>query len=212
MMSDEEIASLPVFLQLPEGQLLYALVTNLRPQRVLEIGTCKGGSAAIISRALDQGGDGILACVDPYPDIQIDWDEIAHRAVLLEGFSPQVLPQASEQAGGLFDLALIDGEHTYNAVWADGLGVLPFMAPGGYLVFHDAFHPPVRAAINDLIGSVFGLVDCGMISRHENYDAASPGGSGPWGGFRLVRVKSNRGRRLPRRLVHWLRRLGLFRG
>ena len=209
-MTDEEIAALPVFLQTPEARLLHALVVNLRPRRVLEIGTCKGGSAAIISRALDQAGEGTLVCVDPYPDIQIDWLEIAHRATLLEGFSPQMLAAAAEHAGGSFDLALIDGEHTYHAVWADGLGVLPFMALGGYLVFHDAFHPPVRAAIDDLTGAVFGLVDCGLVSRYENWDKTSPGGSGPWGGFRLLRVRSNRGRRLPRSLVRLLRRLHLI--
>ncbi len=48
MMTEQEIAELPVFLHPPESQLLHALVVNLRPERVLEIGTCKGGSAVII--------------------------------------------------------------------------------------------------------------------------------------------------------------------
>src|SRR5581483_11266873 len=140
----------PAWLTPSERLTIYQLVFSLMPERVIEIGTLHGGSCQIICAAMDDVGKGSLVCIDPQPDIWIDWETVAHRATLLKGFSPQIIPQAHDVAGGDFDLAYIDAGHAYEEVRADVLGCLPFMAPDSYMLFHDAHHPPVKAAIDDL--------------------------------------------------------------
>lgn len=174
----------PAWLTPSERLLIYTTVFGLQPQRVLEIGTLHGGSAAIICAALDAVGRGKLVCVDPKPDIWIDWSTVAHRATLLTGYSPAILPEAQKAVGGNFDLAYIDGGHAYEEVRADTLGVLPYMAPDSYLLFHDAHHPPVKEALDDLCATTAGLIDCGILSRYLTEADGST-----WGGIRMVWVK-----------------------
>ena len=173
----------PAQLGLEERHMLFSLVFALKPQRVLEIGTFRGGSAQIIVAALDQVKNGVLICVDPTPEITTDWRTIAHRATLLQKPSPQALAEACDLAGGEFDFCFIDGWHVYTQVLADTLGVLAHMAAGGHILFHDAYQPHVREAIDDLTANLPFLSDCGIISRSRN-DA--PGG--PFAGLRLIRV------------------------
>ena len=193
-----------------ENLLLYTLVRSLRPRRVLEIGTYHGASAGVIVRAMDEVAtardkdpaeiepvEGRLICVEPEPNIKINWTRIAHRATLLQGFSPAVLPRAYELAGGNFDLCFIDGGHDYRQVVADAMGCLPYVEPESYLLFHDAYYPEVRTAINNVFTRVAGLVDCGIVCRWKGIDYAGEHGpkGAPWCGLRLVRVGSKIKRR-----------------
>ena len=59
----------PAELRMPERVALYSLVFGLQPRNVLEIGTFRGGSTAIICGAMDDTGCGQLACVDPTPKV-----------------------------------------------------------------------------------------------------------------------------------------------
>lgn len=177
------LESAPAMLSSSERHLLYALTLGIRPQRVLEIGTMHGGSAQIIVAALDAAGGGRLVCLDPKPDLKVDWDTIAHRAMLLEEGSPEAVARARDVAGGPFDLCFIDGWHVYGQVLVDACAVLEHMAPDGYILFHDAYQPRVREAIDDFVRSN-PVVDCGIVSRQFN--TAAP--NGPWAGLRLVRV------------------------
>jgi predicted O-methyltransferase YrrM len=174
----------PAWLTPSERLTIYSLVFSMEAERVLEIGTLHGGSAQIICAAMDDVGRGSLVCVDPNPDIWIEWESVAHRATMLKGYSPAVLPKAREIAGGDFDLAYIDGGHAYDEVRADVLGVLPFMRPDSYMLFHDAHHPPVREALDDLVMSTVGITDCGLISRFK-----SEADGHDWGGLRLLWVR-----------------------
>jgi cephalosporin hydroxylase len=92
----------PAWMTPAERLLLYTLVFSLRPKRYLEIGTLNGGSALIVSAAIDAvHADGRLVCVDPKPQIDPDhWKLLEHRSTLLKGFSPDILPHAYEAAGG----------------------------------------------------------------------------------------------------------------
>ena len=211
----------PTLLLPSENLLLYALVVAFRPRLVLEIGTWRGASANVIVKALDEvtrlvplvarwqkelGGEGEiglaesdevegrLICVDPNPDIQIDWSAIAHRATLVRAPSPAALPEAYGRAGGNFDLCFIDGGHHYQQVLADTTGVLPYMAPGSFLLYHDAYYPEVRRAIDDAVATTERLTDCGIVGRFKLIDYK--GAVGPkdvaWDG-RLVRVCRNSG-------------------
>lgn len=210
-------ADIPALLHTSERVTLYSLIVGLRPKRVLEIGTRHGGSARIMVKAMDDakemgmydGDEGRLICVDPAPELRIDWNDIAHRATLLLGYSPDILPEARERAGGDFDLCFIDGDHHYVSAWRDGTGVLPYVSPGGYLLFHDAYHPDVALAIDDLVSTISGLVDCGIVCQYKalwDHDRQAPMHV-PAAGLRLVRVQSKGVRWMPRRVRYALQKV-----
>jgi predicted O-methyltransferase YrrM len=169
-----------------ERVLLYGLIAGLRPRRCLEVGTFKGGSAMIITAALDDLGQGRLACVDPNAQVSTEhWQSIAHRATLFQGPSPDVLPQASQTVGGKFDFALIDGDHSTEGVIRDIRGTLPHLENQAYLLLHDAHNADVIEGIDQCVRDpANGLTDCGLLSTEKTADAA-PGIF--WGGSRLLR-------------------------
>ncbi|MCS7198692.1 MAG: class I SAM-dependent methyltransferase, partial [Candidatus Bipolaricaulota bacterium] len=111
-MNLEIIRTAPAMLATSERLLLYALIYGLRPQRCLEIGTARGGSALITCEALDQLGSGHLVIVDPSPQIAPeDWAHMAHRATLIQKPSPEALLQAFDLTKSPFDFVFIDGNH-----------------------------------------------------------------------------------------------------
>ena len=62
------IHTAPVWMTRAERLLIYTLAFTLRPLRYLEIGTFQGGSALMVSAALDSlNSDAKMVCVDPTP-------------------------------------------------------------------------------------------------------------------------------------------------
>ena len=187
----ETLLAAPAELLLPERLLLYSLVRGLRPQRCLEIGTHFGGSTTIICAALDDIGAGRLMCVDPNPLVPpAVWARVAHRATLLRGFSPDALIEAYTQAGGAFDFAFIDGDHTHPGVVRDVEGVIEVVAPGGHLLFHDSHYWQVSDAIDECLRRwPDRLIDAGTLSALSTEPLTAPDGTvSRWGGFRLLRL------------------------
>lgn len=177
----------------PEKVLLYGLIFGLKPRRCLEIGTFRGGSAAVICAAMDDNGFGELVCVDPEPRIPPHVEErIAPRATIIKGGSPEVLAQARLAAGGELDFALIDGDHTKDGVRRDVEGALEHVAEGGYLLFHDCHFFEVAEAIDEALARhPRKLMDCGVLSTARNPvegEGSHVGGRRVvWGGLRLLR-------------------------
>jgi predicted O-methyltransferase YrrM len=176
----------PSLMTMSERVVLYSTVFGLRPQRCLEIGTSRGGSALIITAALDDLGAGKLVCIDFNPQVAPeDWRRLSHRASLLAGPSAQMLPQAVEYAGGPFDFAFIDGDHELPGAYEDIAGVVPLLADPAYLLCHDAHYHCVQAALTRALREYPNrLHDCGMVSV-EKYDGQ--GDTPAWGGLRLLR-------------------------
>jgi predicted O-methyltransferase YrrM len=166
-----------------EKLFLYAFARGFRPQRALEIGVAKGGSASIITNAMEENGVGKLVGVDPTPNLIVAWKDLHGRYTLIAKPSPDAIPEAREAAGGPFDFVLIDGLHFYDPVRKDIAAILPFLADGAYLLFHDAFHYGVATAIREFLEQNPQLVDCGYPCRTANtYDPLTP-----YNGFRLLR-------------------------
>jgi len=180
---------------LPERLLLYSTVFGLKPRRALEIGTFRGGSASLICAAMDDNGFGKLVCVDPEPRILPEAEErIRGRATVIAGASPDVLPRAREAAGGAFDFALIDGDHSREGVVRDVEGTLPHLADEAYLLFHDCHYFEVEEAIDAVLVARGGeLVDGGVLSTARNpvegEGSTQDGRQVVWGGLRLLRFR-----------------------
>lgn len=199
VLTDIDLSSLevlewtPAHMSRAERLLLYTLIFTFRPKRYLEIGTLHGGSALIVTAAMDALNiSSKLVCVDPKPQISAEhWQKLKHRSTILEGFSPNILPKASEIAGGLFDFVFIDGDHSYNGLMRDAKGVLPFVSHGAYLLFHDSFYSEVKQGIDDFVKQhADQVVDFGPMTREVTF-VESEAEPVQWGGIRMLQVRNN---------------------
>lgn len=153
-------------LAMRERVFLYSVVYSLAPKWVLEIGCYKGGSAYIISGALDDLAlGGKLVSIDPYPEqIEIDWNIIAHNSKSVKGLFPQDIKLIEDNK---FDFVFLDGNHSYDGVLSD-LSFLPqVMNNYSYVLLHDAYNADVDSAIKEAIAK-YGYIDCGRIGRVKN--------------------------------------------
>ena len=114
-----------------EGRFLSFLVTMLRPQLVLEIGTFTGYSALSMAEALPPGGR-IVTC-----DISEDHVAIARRHIDASPHGDRIdirVGPAIDTLKGLdgpFDLAFIDADKTSYLDYYEA--IVPKLAPGGVI-------------------------------------------------------------------------------
>lgn len=185
----EAVYTAPAQMRMPERVALYSLIYGIQPRNCLEIGTCQGGSSAIICHAMNDMGFGRLTCVDPMPQIAPQlWSQISNRCRLFQGPSPHILQEVARHIDAPFDFALIDGDHAYDGVVRDITGVLPYLADRAYLLFHDAHFPDVQRAIDEAVATNPQLTDCGMVSV-ESTVLFEHGQKVTWGGLRLLRYQ-----------------------
>lgn len=120
--------------------VLYALVRELGPRRVVEVGS--GFSTLVTARALRENGGGELVCVEPYPR------PFVPRAV--EGLGHLIRRPVQEVGLDLFtgleagDVLFIDSTHVVRIggdVTRLFLEILPRLAPGVWVHVHDIFLP-----------------------------------------------------------------------
>ena len=171
-------------MKIEERLYLYSFIRGFRPERALEIGVLRGGSASIITNAMEDNAKGILVGVDPYPIMEVPARALHGRYQLVTKPSPEGLDEARRLAGGKFDFVFVDGLHIYTQVARDIEGVLPLLSDGAYVMFHDAFHYGVGTAISESVLKTPLLHDCGYVCRTPliDYDPLTP-----YHGVRLLR-------------------------
>ena len=158
--------SFPASLSPDAGMLLHALVKNLRPRVIVEVGTFCSVSTHWIAGALLEAGkrpgiDAVIHCIDDFTPIEPGpWRDAAMpegrlefvrarltRAGLIDyvrlhqGNSSYVVTDLQEQltALGGVDLAFLDGDHGILGATSDFLAVEPVLNTGGYVLLHDTF-------------------------------------------------------------------------
>ena len=143
-----------------EARVLYAVLRAVKPTRVIEIGA--GVSTAVTLAALNRNRTGVVTCIEPYPkpplrDLPISLIESPVQKVPLSTFTEL---RAN-------DVLFIDSTH---AVRVGGdvnylvLEVLPRLAPGVFIHFHDIFlpydHPP------DLFESLWSWTETSLVRAY----------------------------------------------
>lgn len=148
-----------------ECRAYYDLAASLAPgSTIVEIGLQFGRSSSIVLQVAKDQGHHYIG-VDPFiepPEAEQAWVEMADRV----GAVYRLEVVTSQQWAGLYhptpiDLALIDGDHSYQGVTTDIGIIAPRIAPGGYMCFHDYGRdslPEVYAAISDWGGAGFTYV------------------------------------------------------
>jgi predicted O-methyltransferase YrrM len=139
----------------PDAQaLLYALVRNLRPQNVFEIGTFKGGTSEAICRALNANGAGTLHTVDPVRTDYIKaiferWPQSLLKHLSFYPTTSMDFYKTMERAHIHPGLVFVDGNHDYEfAAFDIGFGARQ-MQRGGFIVVDNIAQPgPFYAAID----------------------------------------------------------------
>lgn len=131
-------------------------------KRVLEVGAYKGFGTVLMAQAGatvwaldwhrgDSGGDPALGARDTLCAwwTNVRRHHVEDQVVGLVGLAYRILPRLVP-AG--FELALIDGDHSYESVMADAILCRDLVVPGGVLAFHDydpRTWPEVVRAVDD---------------------------------------------------------------
>jgi predicted O-methyltransferase YrrM len=168
----------------PEIEGLLRRLEEDPPRRVLEIGTCTGGSlflfaqvsapdAQVISVDLPDGefGGGYPAWKTP---LYRSFAQPEQRLALLRADShdPATLEQVQALLGGdELDFLFIDGDHSYEGVRQDFESFSQLVRKGGLIGFHDIAAPPSGGPVIDTDGSLLlvGDVPAYWSSIRERY-------------------------------------------
>jgi len=162
--------------------VLYGLIRGFKPRTYLEIGVRWGGSARIVSTAMEANGFGKAVGLDPdLSNFRPKTAELFGRYEMIKGYSPEDTPKAIAKLSSL-DFVFIDAVHTYSAVKSDLEGILPHLPENTLLLFHDAFHQGVNQAVDEFLNEHGQFIDWGMVSRN-----AAVGAPVSYAGLRLMR-------------------------
>lgn len=137
-----------------EAEFLYAFVRTWKPKRVIQVG-CGVSTALIQQAAEDEGIEVEIVCLDPYPTRFLTEQAKAGRITLIAQPAQDVDLAVFEglKAGDLF---FVDSTHAVRAgseVNKVVLEVLPRLAKGVFVHFHDIYFPydyPRRILTEDL--------------------------------------------------------------
>ena len=127
-----------------DAELLYAILRHLKPRRYVELGS--GYSTLVAWNALQanagEGRPGELSCFDPYPSPHVTArPELAER---VSSVGAQELPERVVGELGRDDVLFVDTSHTVKLggdVNRIVLDLMPLLAPGVVVHFHDVFLP-----------------------------------------------------------------------
>lgn len=146
-----------------ETDLLTKYVKKCKSHFV-EIGTHKGGAAALISNCISSKAK--LTTIDifekppkgslPPPDKPPSYDE-ARQTIEKEGNISKVEIvkgvswKVAEKWGGKVDVLFIDGDHRYAAIKKDFDSWKHHVLNGGYILIHDTDFPDVAKVVKEIL-------------------------------------------------------------
>ena len=130
-----------------EGQILYALIRHLKPEKVVEIGGWAGASASHMALAVMRNEKGRVISVDLGDENVNAATGNKHGSLInptLRSYVELVKEDGrvwlNNQAPSSLDMIFEDADHSPDLVMELSRLALSRLKPGGYLVNHDAGH------------------------------------------------------------------------
>lgn len=152
----------------------------------VEVGSYKGRSSAYMAVEIAQSGKSIqFDCVDTWEGSDEhqqgqafeDTDVVNKKLydVFVKNMEPvqeyyRAIRATSLEAATFYkdsslDLVFIDAAHDYQNVFADITAWAPKVKSGGIISGHDWHHPPIKQAVNEILGSVNSIGNCWYIFK-----------------------------------------------
>ena len=207
LLKDSEIRALFLFGSCPTAE-----------GKVLEIGSFRGRSAVVLSKATELAGEPGIVAVDPLtspsktdPDLggESSGRHRFHANLKRAGVSARVEfhEMPSIELAASWDRPIrflwIDGDHTHEGAHRDLSGFSPFLTRGAMVAMHDVMHRfdgPIRVFIEDVLSSDdFG--PCGVVGSTGWARYLGPGEGAAYRGERAS-LSRKLGRLLPYQLEY----------
>jgi cephalosporin hydroxylase len=120
-------------------QIYQELITDLKPELIIETGTYSGASALYYAHLLDQIGWGKVLSVDIRP---VTSEYPRHPRISYLGGKSSVLPEVFEEVKRMAEgkgpvLVILDSDHSKNHVLTELSIYAELVSPGSYLVVED---------------------------------------------------------------------------
>jgi len=178
-----------------DRRALHALISYLKPERVLETGTNVGASTLHIALALRSVSAGARLTTVDIRDVNgagggwleggllMSPGDHAERLGCLDAIRFEVAPSVDFmrrlRGRALFDFVFLDGDHDAATVYREMSAALALLAPGGVIVLHD-YYPQGRPLFPDHV-RIKGPYRALRRIRSENPAiAVHPLGALPW--------------------------------
>jgi hypothetical protein len=125
-----------------EADFLYCFIRATKPARIVQVG-CGVSTAVCLLAAKDEGYTPEITCIEPYPTDFLKRESEAGRLNLVSKKLEDVGP-ACVSSLGPGDLFFVDSSHTLGPAGEVNLivlEILPRVAAGVYVHFHDIYFP-----------------------------------------------------------------------
>jgi predicted O-methyltransferase YrrM len=165
------LADLRSLISADSAALLYALVRNLCPAHVIEIGTYRAGTAEVICRALAANGRGSLYTTDPYRAMEIEpilrqWPPDLRRHLQFSAMnSMEFFSEIIERGKIRSAMTFVDGNHDYEFALFDILSAARSLEPGGFLIIDNVSHSGPYFAARDFLERHPDWLECRVSDR-----------------------------------------------
>jgi predicted O-methyltransferase YrrM len=136
--------------------LIYTLVRNVKPRHVVEIGTYDGGTSEMICQALYENSSGTLHTVGPFDAERVvpifdSWPRELRRHLEFYPMTSMDFYYRLYARGIRPEIALIDGDHSYQAALFDIQSLAKSLERRGFLLVDNVSQPgPYYAAMDFL--------------------------------------------------------------
>jgi predicted O-methyltransferase YrrM len=165
-LADGSEKPMDVYIPREEGDYLYTLVRDLKPEVTVEVGMANGLSTLFITQALRDNGFGRHIAIDPFQFS--DWGGagvsllqhagLDHLVDVIQKPSHQALPEL-EQAGLSTRMIFIDGSHLFDYVLSDFLCADRLLEVGGVIAFDDSDWVSINQVIRFVLANRSYLVE-----------------------------------------------------
>ena len=127
-----------------EFNALLEVYKALNPRRVLEIGTCEGGTLQFFLSHTEPGAQFITVEVNHTRPAWGDWADANSQhltAICGDSHYSEIVAYIYKEMPDV-DFLFIDADHHYGAVRQDFLNYGPLVRPGGIIALHDILDTP----------------------------------------------------------------------